>query len=257
MLAQRRGLIWEMAKRDIMQKYAGSFLGLLWSILNPMALIAVFWFVFGYGLKSQPVADVPFVVWLTAGMSVWFAFHEIVSESTTIITSNPHLIDKIVFPTHILPVVKVVSCFLSHLVFMALVGVLMLINGVPLTLWALQFAYYYLAMVVLAVGVGWITSSINVFVRDVGQVVQLALQVGFWATPILWDISIMPPAIQYYVKLNPMYYIVQGYRDSFIGHVGFWQHPKLSLSYWIVAIAVFFVGALVFKRLKPHFADVV
>jgi lipopolysaccharide transport system permease protein/teichoic acid transport system permease protein len=257
MLVERRGLIWEMAKRDIVQKYAGSWLGLVWSIINPMVIITIFWFVFGLGLKSRPVADVPFVVYFTSGLAIWFAFSEIVAESTTMITDNRHLVDKILFPTHILPVVKVVSCFLNHLIFVALVLVLMMVHSITPSLWMIQFVYYYLAMVALAIGLSWITSAVNVFVRDIGQVVQLVLQIGFWTTPILWDPSIFPPVVQDVLKFNPMYYIVQGYRDSFFAGVGFWEHWKLSSYYWAVAVVIFLVGALIFKRLKPHFADVV
>jgi len=111
-------------------------------------------------------------------------------------------------------------------------------------------------MCVFALGFGWAVSALNVFVRDVGQIVAVIIQVGFWATPILWDISIMPLKVQMIFKLNPMFYIVQGYRESFIYFSPFWRHPYQTLYFWVVAVTILVIGALIFKKLKPQFADV-
>ena len=254
-ILSRKALIWEMAKRDVVQKYAGSGLGLVWSLIHPLAMILIFWFVFGLGLKARPVADVPFVVWLMAGMAIWLSFSEIVSESTTIITNNTHLIKKILFPSQILPVVKIVSALVTHAIFLVLLLLLMLANGVSLTWGAVQFVYYYLAMIVLALGIGWLTAALNVFTRDVAQAVQVILQIGFWATPIIWDLSIMPEFLKPYIKLNPFYYLVQGYRDSFISFRPFWENWQAGVYYWTLALAAVVVGGVVFQRLKPHFDD--
>lgn len=257
LLAARRHLIWEMAKRDLIQRYAGSWLGLVWSFVHPLAMICIFWFVFGFGLKARPVADVPFVVWLMAGMAIWLSFAEIVAESSTMLTNNPHLIKKVVFPSQILPVVKAVSAFLSHCIFLVLLLLLMAANGVGLGWGAIQFGYYYLCMLVLALGLGWLTAALNVFARDVAQAVQLVLQIAFWATPIIWDLSIMPEKLHPYIRLNPVLYFVQGYRDCFIAFHPFWENWRGGLAYWAFALVVFALGGLLFQRLKPHFDDVI
>jgi lipopolysaccharide transport system permease protein/teichoic acid transport system permease protein len=111
-------------------------------------------------------------------------------------------------------------------------------------------------MSVLALGISWIVSSLNVFLRDVGQIVAVVLQVGFWATPIFWDIQIMPKGFQTAIKLNPMFYIVQGYRESFIYFTPFWKHPFYTLYFWFAVLTVLFIGAIIFRKLKPHFSDV-
>ena len=111
-------------------------------------------------------------------------------------------------------------------------------------------------MCVLALGLGWAVSALNPFMRDVGQIVSVVLQIGFWATPIFWDINMMPSKLQIVLKLNPMFYIVQGYRESFIYFLPFWKHPFQTLYFWIVAVAIFVIGALIFKKLKPQFVDV-
>ncbi len=245
-----------MAKREVESQYVGSFLGFMWTIIQPAVMVAVFWFVFSIGFKSKPVNDVPFVVWLAAGMAPWFAFSAIVSSSANAILQYGHLIKKTVFPSQILPVVKVLSSLVGHGAFLLLLFFLIVLNQVALGFFNLQVIYYLLCLCVLALGLGFLVSSLNVFVRDISQIVGVVLQVGFWATPIFWDINMMSPGIQKILKLNPVYYIVQGYRDSIITYIPFWERELYTCYFWGLTCAIFLVGAVVFKRLKPQFADV-
>jgi lipopolysaccharide transport system permease protein/teichoic acid transport system permease protein len=245
-----------MAKREVKSQYVGSILGFLWTFIQPAVMLTVFWFVFSVGFKAKPVSDVPFVVWLAAGMAPWFAFSAIVSSSAGAITSHAHLIKKTVFPSQILPVVKVVSNMIGHAAFILLLFVLIIANDVQISFWNLQALYYLFCMIILALGIGYLVSSLNVFVRDVAQIVGVVLQVGFWATPIFWDIGMMSAKVQNVLKLNPVYYIVQGYRDSFIAFIPFWERGLYGLYFWTVTALVFLVGATVFSKLKLQFADV-
>lgn len=255
-LYQRRYLIAEMAKRDISTHHVGSVLGFFWTFINPLIMIFIFWLVFSIGFKTAPKGNVPFVIWLTAGMSIWNTFTEAINGSTGIIISNSHLVKKVVFPLSILPVVKLVSSFITHLIFLFMLISLIILYGLPFSIYWLQALYYFAAMSILALGVSWITSSINIFARDTGQIVNVILQIGFWATPIFWDISIMPQPVQSILKLNPMFYIVQGYRESFIYFVPFWNHWQMTLYFWGITGFIFILGAIIFLRLRPHFADV-
>jgi lipopolysaccharide transport system permease protein len=256
-LLERRSLIYEMTKREIAAQHVGSLLGFFWTFINPMVWIFIFWVVFSLGFKVHPKgANVPFVVWLVAGMSAWITFTEIVSGSTGIIVNNSFLVKKIVFPLSILPVVKLIASLSSHSVFLLMLVIMMMFFRMPISIYWLQAIYYFIAMSVLALGISWITSSINVFTRDVNQIVNVCLQVGFWATPIFWDFNIMPPWVQFMLKLNPMFYIVQGYRESFIYFVPFWGHLFQTICFWVIAMLIFVLGAVIFRSLKPHFADV-
>jgi lipopolysaccharide transport system permease protein/teichoic acid transport system permease protein len=245
-----------MALREVKGRYVGSILGFIWTFLQPLVMITVFWFVFSVGFRSRPMEDVPFVVWLTAGMAPWFVFADIVLGSTSIILANANLIKKTPFHPQILPVVKVVSSSVTHFVFLFLLLGLIVFQRLEISLWFLQSVYYFSAMCVMALGISWMTSAINVFIRDVGQVMGVVIQVGFWATPIFWDIKMMPERIQFYLKLNPMFYVVQGYRESFISFVPFWHHPLLTIYFWGLVLLLFISGALVFQKLRPQFADV-
>jgi len=245
-----------MAKREVVNQYIGSFLGFTWTFIQPVVMILVFWVVFSVGFKVQPKHDVPFVVWLTAGMAIWFVFADIINGSAGLILSHSHLIKKTLFHSQILPVVKIVSSIITHSVFVVVLLGLIIIQGMPFSFYYIQSLYYLFGMSVLALGISWIVSSLNVFLRDVGQIVAVVLQVGFWATPIFWDIQIMPKGFQTAIKLNPMFYIVQGYRESFIYFTPFWKHPFYTLYFWFAVLTVFFIGAIIFRKLKPHFSDV-
>jgi len=252
----QRNLIVSLARREVRAQYVGSLLGFLWTFINPMIMIFVFWVIFSVGFRVQPVKGAPFVIWLTAGMAAWFVFADIVNGSVGFIISNAHLIKKTLFQSQILPVVKTVSCLITHAIFLVLLVGLIVLLRMPFSLYFLQFLYYLLCMCVLALGLSWAVSSLNIFIRDIGQIVGVLLQMGFWATPIFWDLEIMPPKIQIIFKLNPMFYIVQGYRESFIYFSPFWRHPYQTVYFWVVAVSIFALGAMIFKRLKPHFADV-
>jgi len=252
----QKDLIIAMARREVATQYVGSLLGFIWTFISPMVMIFVFWVVFSIGFRIKPANDVPFVVWLTAGMAAWFVFSEIINGCTGAIVANAHLIKKTLFHPQILPVIKIVSGLITHGVFLLLLVILIAFHRLPFSLYYFQFLYYVFCMCVLALGLGWALSALNVFIRDMGQIVAVALQMGFWGTPIFWDINMMPQRLQFIFKLNPMFYIVQGYRDSFIYFCPFWKHPCLTLYFWVVTLTLFGVGAIVFQRLKPQFADV-
>jgi lipopolysaccharide transport system permease protein/teichoic acid transport system permease protein len=111
-------------------------------------------------------------------------------------------------------------------------------------------------MLLLALGLSLIVSALNVFVKDVAQIVNVFLQVGIWATPILWDVGILPEKFHIMVEYNPMWYVVNGYRESFLYFVPFWKHPQEALYCWGVCLLLLTFGMFIFKRLKPQFADV-
>lgn len=255
-ILQQRYLIFSMAKREIATKYIGSSLGFIWTFINPIVMIFIFWFVFSLGFKAKSIQDVPFVVWLTAGMSIWFVFSDIVNGCVSVIIENANLIKKTLFYSPILPIIKIISNTVTHAIFLVILMILIVFQKMPLDFYYLQFLYYLFCMIVLALGIGWATSALNVFIRDIQQVVGISLQIGFWMTPIFWDIHLMPEKVQTILKLNPVFYLIQGYRDSFIYFIPFWRHPYLTLYFWTVTITLFVIGAMIFKKLKPHFADV-
>lgn len=256
-LLRKRKIVIQMVKKDFQHQFLGSLLGIFWAFVQPLVFVLVLWFVFAMGFRQvKAVEPVPFVVWLMTGMFCWFFISDAIVSSTSAILQNSYLVRKIRFQVNMLPLVKILSALIVHVVFILLLFVLYAVSGHwPNPYW-LQVFYYLTAAIFLILGFSWITSSLNVFARDITQVIQIMVRMGFWFTPIFWKADLMPDTVQFLVKLNPAYYLVQGYRDSLIYQVWFWQRPYLTLYFWTFSLLVFVTGALVFKRLRPHFADV-
>lgn len=255
-LYESRSLILQLTFRDFRIRYLGSYLGLLWAVIQPTFTILIFWFVFEVGFKSAPVDNFPFILWLVCGMIPWFYIAEALATGTNSIFESSYLVKKVVFRVSTLPMVKLLSAAMIHTFFLIVIFLLFLVYGVYPSVYNLQVFYYTFAATVLLLGTVWLTSSLVVFLKDVNHFITMVLQFGFWLTPIFWSLDMIPAKYQIFLKLNPVFYIIQGYRDSFINFIWFWEHPLYTLYYWLVTFIVFVVGALVFTRLRPHFADV-
>ena len=249
-------LLYSLTKNDFRQKYLGSYLGIAWAFIQPLITVLIFWFVFQVGFKSQPVNDVPFILWLIAGMFPWFFFADAVSNATNAVMENSYLVKKIVFKVAFLPLIKIFSALIVHLFFILFMYALFMVYGYSFDIYWLQAFYYLGAMVVLILGLSYITSAVVIFFKDVGQIVAMFLQFGFWMTPIFWNIGMIPDRFHWLLKLNPLMYIIEGYRDSLINHVWFWEKPMMGLYFWVVALGLLALGFSTFRKLKPHFADV-
>ena len=253
-----RKLIFQLARNDFKKKYAGSYLGIVWAFVQPVVTIMVYWFVFGLALRNPTPRPVPFVLWLIAGLVPWFFFQDGLVNGTNALLEYNYLVKKVVFRIDILPMVKVVSAIFVHLFFVLVTLILYTAMGYFPTIYTLQVIYYTFCVFVLVLGLSYMTSSVVVFFRDLTQVINIALQVGVWMTPIMWSLDDVGIGgiLAKILKLNPMFYIVQGYRDAFVNKVWFWERPWLSLYFWIVTLVFWMIRTRLFKKLKVHFADV-
>ena len=250
------GLIKSLSKNDFRNKYASSYLGIVWGFINPLVTIAVYWFVFQVGFRSGDVGDVPYVLWFVTGIIPWFFFSDALPSTSNVFLEYSYLVKKVVFKIEILPTVKIISSLFVHLFFVLFIYVLTSIYGYYPDTYTLQFIYYSFAMIVLVYSLSLLTSSIILFFRDLGQIIGIVVSVGFWATPIGWQITMLPGIAQRLFKLNPMYYIVTGYRDAFVDKIYFWQRPYETLYFWVLCFVILCIGSKMFKKLKPHFSDV-
>ena len=256
-LIENQKLIVTLIKNDFKKQYLGSYLGLFWAFAQPLTFILVIWFVFDVGFRAAPVSgDTPYFLWLITGIIPWFFFADAVSTGTNSIISNDFLVKKVAFRVSILPLVQIGSAFIIHIFLLSFLIIAFLLYGYTPTLYWLQIPYYLALLIAFVLGVTWLTSSIRVFIKDIGSAIGIIIQIGFWATPIFWNISSIPMKYQQIIKLNPMTYIVDGFRDTFVNHVWFWEHPLYTLYFYIVTLFVIIVGAIVFRKLRPHFGDV-
>jgi len=255
-IVKSRKLLWELARSDFKKRYVGNYLGILWAFIQPLITILILWFVFQVGFKSVPVDNFPFILWLISGMIPWFFISESINSATGSIINQSFLVKKMVFRVSLLPIVQVISALIIHLFFVFLLLFIYIIYGKFPTIYWLQLPYYLLATIILVLSIGWFTSSVVIFFRDLVQIINVILQFGFWLTPIFWSTRMIPEKYNFLLKLNPFYYIIQGYRDSLIYNVWFWQRWKWAVFFWGIVGLIFIFGAMVFRRLRPHFGDV-
>lgn len=257
-LLRNRHLIVSLSKNDFKTKYAGSYLGIIWAFIQPVVTVLVYWFVFQVGLRSGGVGEVPFVLWMIAGLVPWFFFSDTLNAGTNALIEYSYLVKKVVFKISILPIVKEISALYVHLFFVVFTVGLYACYGYFPDLYTLQVIYYTFCMFVLALGICYATCAIVIFFRDLTQIINIVLQVGVWVTPIMWNIDTMnvPKLIVTILKANPMFYIVAGYRDSLINKVWFFEHFNMTIYFWFITVLLFGIGTIIFKRLKVHFADV-
>ncbi len=250
-----KGMVSELAKADFKKRFAGSYFGILWMFVQPLVTIVIYYLVFTL-LRDGSNDKYPFILWLVAGLVPWFFFSEAVQLATGSLYEYSYLVKKVVFNISILPVIKIVSALFIHLIFLLIMVAFYLIMGYFPTVYWLQILYYSFSMLVLIMAAGYLASSINVFFRDMTQIVGIILQFGIWVTPIMWEYQLVGGWVLRLLKLNPMFYIVQGYRDSLLDQVWFWQRPGETACFWVITLLLFWLGTSVFQRLRPHFADV-
>ncbi|MCI5901991.1 MAG: ABC transporter permease [Blautia sp.] len=255
---RNRKLVLSLAKNDFKTKYAGSYFGTIWAFVQPIVTICVYWFVFGLALRGGSEREVPFVLWLVAGLVPWFFLQEGLMGGTSAMLEYNYLVKKVVFNIRVLPVVKLLSALIVHGFFILIIVFLYAVMGYFPTPYYLQMIYYSFCLFMLILGMTYLTSSVVVFFRDLGQIINICLQVGIWMTPIMWDFADLgiSGTLKTILQLNPMFYIVQGYRESLISRVGFWEHPVLTLYFWVLTAVIFLFGTRMFRKLQVHFADV-
>ncbi len=263
-LWQNRHLIWKLAKNDFRKRYSGSYLGGIWAMAQPVVTVVMYYMVFDIIFNSPgPLLNdgtrAPYVLSLTAGLVPWFFFSEALNHGTMALLEYNYLVKKVVFKISVLPIIKVIAASFIHVFF---VGVLLVVGcfyGYYPTIYTIQLLYYSACLFMFILALCYTTCAVVVFFRDLSQIINIVLQIGMWATPILWNLGDMQATYGDAVllfKLNPIVYIVDGYRSAIMEKQWFFEDFFSTMYFWIITALLFGIGALVFKRLKVHFADV-
>jgi len=256
-IVRERHMLVQLVKNDLKARYAGSAFGMAWAFVQPLVTMLVMWAVFQVGFRTSPVDDIEFILWYIAANVPWIYFSDGVNSSAGCLYEYNYLVKKMRFRTELLPLVKVLSASCIHAFFVFFAAFMFEIYGYRPQLFWLQALYYSFAAFCLMIGLSWLVSAVSVFFKDFAQMTGIVLGIQFWLTPVLWGPSQMSEKALMVFKLNPMFYITNGYRDSLIYGIPFWRRPGLTLYFWIVAVAALAAGRLAFRRLKPHFADLI
>lgn len=246
----------ELVKSDIINRYLGNYLGIVWTLLYPIIMVFIYWAVFSKGFGVLLPANNTYLLWLLTGMIPWFFFNDALANAGQSICAYSFLVKKIVFKVELLPLIKIISAFLINIVFWLLLIIICFYNrSYPSLIWV-QLIYYFCCAFFLCYVLGLLLASLTPFIPDVQQVVNIGLQILFWITPITWDFHRLKGSWQILVVLNPMAYVIDGFRETIIESVPFWQNIYGTLFFWIFICVFYYLSDKIFQRLRPHFADV-
>lgn len=257
-LWRNRGLIFNLVKREVVERYRGSVLGILWSFFNPILMLAVYTFFFSVVFKSRWVggsgSKTEFALILFAGLMVFNLFAECVNRAPTLIVSNVNFVKKIVFPLEILPAVAVGSA-LFHMLVSLSVWLLFyaVLYGVP-HISILMLPVAIVPLLVFTFGVSLFLASLGVFLRDVAQVVSVMTTALMFLSPVFYPSSVLPEAVRGLVGISPLTFVVEQAREVMI-----WGNAinlRAWLIYFLASLAVLWLGFIWFQKTRKGFADV-
>jgi lipopolysaccharide transport system permease protein len=256
-LVTGRALVVQLVRRDFQQRYVGSVAGWLWGVVHPLVQLGIWYFIFVKCLKQQMAAGSitnSYLMFLFCGFLPWMLFQETVTRSANSMVENANLITKTVFPSEVLPVSVFLSSLIHHLIGLALAIISILLIERHISPKVLLLPIYMMFVGMIGVGVGWIVSSLQVYIRDTVQFLSVAMTLWFWITPIMISETLIPPNFQFLVALNPLYWIVRAYRYRLLSaDWPHWQELAILSAY---SVGIFVLGGLFFRHLKRGFADV-
>lgn len=255
-----RKLIVHMTKREVVGRYKGSALGLLWSVFNPIFLLAVYTFVFSEIFKSrwsevgEDGGKTQFAVVLFVGMIVLNLFSEVLNKAPTLILSNANYVKKVIFPIEIFPIITIgVALFHSFVSLCVLLIAFLLFNGY--LQWTVVFIPVVLMpLAIVTTGFAWILASLGVYLRDVGQAIGIVTTVIMFLSPVFYPVTAVPERFRPYIMANPLTFTIEQARDVLVwGRMPNWSGIGI---YALVAFALAWIGYAWFQKTRKGFSDV-
>jgi ABC-type polysaccharide/polyol phosphate export permease len=254
-LWRQRHLVVNFATRDLKGRYVGSLMGLFWAVLHPLALLLCYTFVFSiiFEIRVSSLKTDNFALFLFTGILPWLYFQDTVLRCCNSVVENSNLIRRTLFPSEILPISIALSNVVTHILGLVILLIVLALTG--LLDWTLIFLPAYLGLLILlSLGLGWLVAALQVFLRDTSQVVTVLMIMWFWFTPIFYTADLVPEGFRPLLLINPLAYVVEGYRYSLLEG----QSPDPSHLLILLAFAglAFLVGGYVFRNTKREFIDV-
>ena len=249
-LYKYRELLKSNTKKEVRGKYKHSFLGVLWSFLNPLLQILVYAIVFPLILKNN---QEHYVVFLCCGLIPWNFFATAINKSASTMLENGNIIKKVYFPREIIPISVVTSELINFVISTIIILAFVLFDGVSLTPYILYYPLIVVVQYLLILAISFVISSITVYIRDIQHFIGVALQLFFYATPIVYAANTIPEEFSWILKYNPMTYIINGYRDIFLNQTA--PDIKILLIILGVIIIACVIGYAIFSKLQKGFAE--
>ncbi|MBH0230734.1 ABC transporter permease [Halobacillus yeomjeoni] len=249
-------LILRLAIYEIKGKYQMHYLGVLWQLINPLIQVCVYWFVFGFGLRQAgEVGDTPFIVYLLLGLVPWFFISPTVIQGSNSVYSKVNLVSKMKFPVSVLPSITIFGNMFNFLIMLGLLTIVLGFYGINGGLFLLQLPYYLFCLFAFLFAFTLLSSTISTIIRDYQIMIQSLMRMLFFLTPIFWSMDMFSETIQTVIKLNPFAYIINGFRETFIGQAWFFDDWRYMLYFWSLTLLLLFIGSLLHENFKNKFVD--
>ncbi|MBN2134763.1 MAG: ABC transporter permease [Acidobacteria bacterium] len=253
-----RTLIWAFTKRDLRGRYAGSTVGFLWSVIHPLAMILVYTIVFSEIMKTKlpataELGQMGYVVYLCAAILPWISMQETLIRSCTVFIEYSALIKKVSFPPVILVAYIVTAGFINMLISFGVFFIIMFLTGVGFGIHILLLPVSLLIYYLFTFAMGLILSSVNVFFRDMQQIVSIFLTVWFWVTPIVYLPKALPENLRFVTEMNPMNYLMNLFRDPIFENQ--FYHWREAILFTISSLLLLIIGRAIHKKLRKHIPD--
>jgi len=232
------------------------YLGSLWKILNPAIQVGIFWLIFGVGIRGgEPIGDVPFLLWLLAGLTPWFFISQAITSGAKSINSKAGIIFKIKYPIATVPVGAVIQCLYDHVLTLVVVVLVFAVHGIFPTWYWLNLIYYISFSFLFFAGLSMITSVVVRLAPDFANLISSLVRMLFFFTPILWQEGNLPPWVMRIFSLNPVRYVVNGFRESLLFEANFWEFPWRIALFLPMAVVLIVCGCWLQKKFAHRFAD--
>ncbi len=253
----QRGLIRNFVVRDLRARYVGSLMGFFWSVIHPIVLLASYTFVFSviFGLRPAPeTGTTSFPLFMFCSILPWLFFQDTIMRCSMILIDNANLVTKTLFPTEILPLTVALAGLVNHVIGFMILLVIILFTLGKISLFILFVPVYFLTLMLFTLGLSWLVASLNVFVRDISQILTVILTFWFWFTPIFYTADRFPRSLNFLMKWNPLAHIVVGYRECLLRM----RMPDLGALaiLFLASFLVFAAGGLFFRHTKREFVDI-
>jgi ABC-type polysaccharide/polyol phosphate export permease len=245
-----RELLKTNVKKEIRGKYKGSFLGVIWSFMNPLLMVLVYAFVFPYIMRIQ---EHNYLIFLITAIIPWNFFTTVISQGTTTVLVNANIIKKVYFPREILPISVVTSGLINFLISCIIIFIFLIFSGVGFSYYILLLPFIIIIQYILSLAIVFALCAIDVYVRDVEYIMNFIIMMLFYATPVLYSFSLIPEKVRFIFNLNPMAHIITSYRDILYYH----QLPNMFniVIVGVASILLLFIGYGIFKKLEKGFAE--
>lgn len=252
--------IFKLAKADLVKTYRGAALGWAWAIIKPAVTIFVYWFTFQIGIRGigKEIEGFPYFLWLISGVIPWFYMSDMITGGTECIRKYSYLVTKMKFPISTIPTFFSISKFMVHLALLVIMILIFIIMGYPPDIYLLQLPIYMLLSFMFFTVFSLFSSLLACMSKDFSNLVKSLVTAVFWLSGIIWNINTLKdiPWLKSLLKINPVTYLVEGYRNCFIHKTWIWESPKTLIAFLIILLVMIFAAIWIYRRLRKEIPDV-